>query len=318
MGCGFYAINSQICRNESAGITNIKEDSQMRLTKKIASAVLALTLALAVSTSGLAATWGSYFGATEGWYEGAEGALSKNTNTAFTANLDTVGWGGVWGCQVFKDSGIKIKKGKTYTLSFTAKATNVNKFIYIKVSQGETLAFNDWVELQPNKAKKYSATFTAKANATSIYFAMGGDAGDRSGVTTDVDADIRYAALGEDYAQKLALDAGGDFTAATQITVSNFKLEEAKPAKVKWSSLKAGKKTAKVKIKKAANATGYQIEYKVAGKKAKKVDAKKKTTYTIKRLTSGKKVTVRVRGYLKAGKSKIYGAWSSKKTVRVK
>lgn len=290
----------------------------MRLTKKIASAVLALTLALAVSTSGLAATWGSYFGATEGWYEGAEGALSKNTDTAFTANLDTVGWGGIWGCQVYKTEGIKVKKGTSYTLSFTAKATNVNKWIYIKVAEGETLAFNDWVELKPNQSYKYSKTFTAKANATSIYFGMGGDLGDRIGVTTDTDAEIRYAALGEDFAQKLALDAGGDFASATQISVSNFKLSEAKPAKATVKKLKAVKGgKAKVTIKKMNGVAGYQINYKVAGKKAKNVTTKK-TTYTLKKLTKGKKVTVKVRAYVKAGNKKLWGKWSNKKSVKVK
>lgn len=290
----------------------------MRLTKRIASAVLALTLALAVSTSCLAATWGSYFGATEGWYEGAEGALSKNTETAFTANLDTVGWGGIWGAQVFKDQSINIKKGTTYTLSFTAKATNVNKWIYIKVSTGEVIAFNDWVELQPNQTFKYSETFTAKANATSIYFGMGGDLGDRIGVTTDEDAEIRYAAFGDNYAQVLANDAGGDFSSATQISVTNFKLEEAKPAKVNLKGVKAQKgRKIKVSYKKVSGAAGYQIQYSTkSNMKAAKSKTTKKLTYTLKNLKKGKRYYVRVRAYNKG--KKAYGDWSKKKSVKVK
>lgn len=288
-----------------------------RLAKKIAASAVALTVALAMSTSCFAATWGSYFGQNEGWYEGAAGALSNNTETAFTASIDQVGWGGIWGCQVFKDGSISVKKGQTYTVSFTAKATNVNKFIYVKISTGETLAHSFWVELQPNKETKVSETFTAKANANSVYFGMGGDLGDRIGVTTDEDAEIRYAVLGDDYAQKLAGDAGGDFSSATQITVKNFSIGAAKPAKVKIKKAKVTKGKIKVTYKKIKGVAGYQVKYKVAGSKA-KTKTTKKATYTIKKAKAGKKVTIQVRAFNKAGKKKIYGAWSKKKTVKAK
>ena len=42
-----------------------------RLAKKSAASVLAPTLVIAMGTTCFAATWGSYFVATEGWYEGA-------------------------------------------------------------------------------------------------------------------------------------------------------------------------------------------------------------------------------------------------------
>ena len=50
-----------------------------RLTKKIAASALALSLVFTMGTQCFAANWGSYFGGSEGWYEGAEGTLTSNT-----------------------------------------------------------------------------------------------------------------------------------------------------------------------------------------------------------------------------------------------
>lgn len=120
-----------------------------RLAKKFAASVLALTLVIAMGTTCFAATWGSYFVATEGWYEGAEGKLTSNKASGFTAAIDSVGWMGVWGAQVYIDGAksgnaknINVKKGQTYTLSFTIKATNITKFAYVKVATGDTLELN--------------------------------------------------------------------------------------------------------------------------------------------------------------------------------
>lgn len=291
-----------------------------RLAKKFAASVLAMTLVLAVGTTCMAATWGSYFGASEGWYEGADGTLTKNTATAFTASMDTVGWGGVWGAQVYKTSGISVKKGQAYTLSFSIKATNVTKYVYVKIATGETLAYSTWVKVEANKTVNVSETFTAKANATSVYFGLGGDAGDRIGVTTDTDAEIRYAVLGDDYKVKLAEDANGDYTSATQITVTKFSLASAKPAKVTIKSVKnlKGKKVKVTLKKKVASAAGYQIQIATNKKftKNKKSKTTKKKTYTIKKLKVGTKYFVRVRAYTKGKKS--YGDWSAVKKVTVK
>ena len=116
-----------------------------RLAKKIAASIMALTLVVAMGTTCFGATWGSYFGASEGWYEGAEGKLTSNKASGFTAAVDAVGWGGIWGGQIYIDGSkgdnarsVSIKKGQTYTLSFSIKATNVTKFVYVKVATGET------------------------------------------------------------------------------------------------------------------------------------------------------------------------------------
>ena len=85
------------------------------------------------------------------------------------------------------------------------------------------------------------------------------------------------------------------------------------PAKVKISSAKnlKGKKIA-IKWKKVKKATKYQVKA-VCGKKT-IIKTTKKTSYTIKKLTKGKKYKIYVRAYNKYG----YGKWSKAKKVTVK
>ena len=80
----------------------------MKLVKKFAAAVAAMALTVAMTTSCFAASWGSYFGQNEGWYEGAYGELKSSTDTSWTANMDAIGWGGCWGGQVVPLTPISI------------------------------------------------------------------------------------------------------------------------------------------------------------------------------------------------------------------
>ena len=287
-----------------------------RLAKKIVASIMALTLVVAMGTTCFGATWGSYFGASAGWYEGAEGQLTSNKAGGFTAKLGTVGWGGIWGGQIFIDpnqntSGkVDVKKGKKYTLTFSIKGTNVQKYVYVKISTGETLAYSTWVKLTPGKTVKVSKTFTAKANANTIYFGVGGDFGNREDTADDVDAAIRYSAFTNQFKKNAqstlaAEDANGDSTATMDITVSKFAiLGQAKVKKA--TSPKKGK--VKVTIAKASGAAKYKV------KVGKKITTTKKTTVTVK-AKAGRKVKVQVAPVSKTG---AVGAWSAKKTVKVK
>ena len=83
------------------------------------------------------------------------------------------------------------------------------------------------------------------------------------------------------------------------------------------TSVKAENKTIKVKWKKRANITGYQIQVatdKKFKKNAKTVVVKKQktTTATIKKLKSKKKYYVRIRTY----KGKKYSKWSKVKSIK--
>lgn len=286
-----------------------------RLAKKLAASVLAFTLVIAMGTTCFAANWGSYFGANEGWYEGAEGKLNSNKASGFTAAIDSVGWGGVWGAQVFMDATnstgkVSVKKGQTYTLSFQIKATNITKFVYVKVATGETLAYSAWVKVPANKTVKFSKKFKAKANANTVYFGLGGDIGDRTDVSTDEDAATRYKVFKDQYKQVaevgLANDANGDYTASTLITVSKFTLI-GQPKVKSAKSTKKGKVT--VKFAKVDGASKYKV--KVGGK----VTTTKKTSVTVK-AKAGKKVAVQVAAVAKS--SGVTGAYSAKKSVKVK
>ena len=94
------------------------------------------------------------------------------------------------------------------------------------------------------------------------------------------------------------------------------------PAKAKLSSVKKrGSGKVKLTWKKVLRADGYEISMRT-GKgsyKAVKVIAKGKTTsYTKAGLKKGKSYTFRIRAYKKAGSKKIYGSYSSGKTLKLR
>ncbi len=95
------------------------------------------------------------------------------------------------------------------------------------------------------------------------------------------------------------------------------------PAKVSITSLKSTKaNTVSVTWSKVTGTSGYEVQYSTSKKlkSAKTATAKKgKTTkLTLKKLKSKKRYYVRVRAYKSAGNKKIYGAWSTVKSVKLK
>lgn len=82
------------------------------------------------------------------------------------------------------------------------------------------------------------------------------------------------------------------------------------------------KKSVFIKWKKVKDADGYEIQYSTKSniKKAKTVTIKKAktTSKTIKKLSSKKKYYIRIRAYKNIDKGKVYGKWSSKKSVKIK
>ncbi len=97
-----------------------------------------------------------------------------------------------------------------------------------------------------------------------------------------------------------------------------------KPKKCSVKSVKSSKrKQITVKWARDSKASGYQISY-ADNKKFKKaqsvyVKSKKTIAKTVtKKLSPGKKYYVKVRAYKTVGKTKLYGSYSSVKSVRVK
>ena len=101
----------------------------------------------------------------------------------------------------------------------------------------------------------------------------------------------------------------------TGTTVKTFSIV---PAKAKLRSVKAGKRSASVKIGKQSGGVSYQIAYKKSGAGSWKTISTAKTSRTIKSLKNGKKYTVKVRAYKKVSGKNYYGAWSKTKTVKAK
>ena len=74
---------------------------------------------------------------------------------------------------------------------------------------------------------------------------------------------------------------------------------------------------------KDTTATGYQIQYSTnskfkSGNKTKTITKNKTTSATLTGLTKGKTYYVKVRAYKTVGKTKVYGAYSTVKKVKIK
>ena len=99
--------------------------------------------------------------------------------------------------------------------------------------------------------------------------------------------------------------------------------QAAAPVTVKKATIKkltSGNRKFKITVKKLKNVNGYQIRY----SKKKNMSSAKKTTMTktfrtIKKLSRGKRYYVQVRAYkLNSAGKRVYGKWSTKKSVKVK
>ncbi len=94
-----------------------------------------------------------------------------------------------------------------------------------------------------------------------------------------------------------------------------------KVAKVRITSVKAGKRQLKVKWKKVT-AAGYQVQYSrkknFSSKRILTVSGRKKAQKKITKLRSGRRYYVRVRAYKTINGQKYYGKWSTVKNKKVK
>ncbi|MBE6774609.1 MAG: fibronectin type III domain-containing protein [Ruminococcaceae bacterium] len=96
------------------------------------------------------------------------------------------------------------------------------------------------------------------------------------------------------------------------------------PKSTSLTKVKSVKKASvNLEWKKLSNVSGYVIEYVSGGfdkkKKIKTVTVTKNTgKKTVKKLKSGKKYSFRIKAYKKYGSSKIYGAYSKTKTVKIR
>ena len=89
-----------------------------KVIRKISAAIVATTITVAMCATCFLQV--QHLKATldreKNWYEGADGSLSGATASSFSADMDAIGWGSVWGAQAHRD--ITVKKGQKYTLRF--------------------------------------------------------------------------------------------------------------------------------------------------------------------------------------------------------
>lgn len=109
----------------------------------------------------------------------------------------------------------------------------------------------------------------------------------------------------------------------TAVTKASAKSTAAsKPAKAKLKKLITAKKAITVYWNKVSKASGYQIEYSTKsnfkGSKKITVSSSKATSKKISKLKKGKKYYVRVRAYKTVNGKKLYGSWSTKKSITCK
>lgn len=98
----------------------------------------------------------------------------------------------------------------------------------------------------------------------------------------------------------------------------NSNLKE-KIGKTRITKIKKSRKNIKIYVKKNKAVSGYQIQVSTNEKFKKKVTSKKikSNKYTVRKLKSGKKYYVRVRGYIKKNRKVTYGNWTTTK-IRTK
>lgn len=93
------------------------------------------------------------------------------------------------------------------------------------------------------------------------------------------------------------------------------------PAKAKKPTVKAGKKSMKIKLKKVSGADGYRVMYSTnkAFRKAVKKVTTKKVALTVKKLKKGKTYYVKAAAYkMDASGKKLYGKYSAAVKVKIK
>ena len=95
------------------------------------------------------------------------------------------------------------------------------------------------------------------------------------------------------------------------------------PAKVNGIKVKnASGKKLNVQWKKVSGASGYELQYATKSNfksgVSKKDISSKKTSVTYTKLKKGKTYYVRMRAYVKVNGKKVYGSWSSKKSIKIK
>lgn len=187
----------------------------------------------------------------------------------------------------------------TLTKTFTIKKAN-NKITatssYTKTASSKAQSFK-------LNAKATGGKLTYKSNSKSVTVSSTGK-----------------VTIAKNFAGKavITITAGG----ANHNTVKKTVTITVKPAATKITSAKnsSGKK-ATIKWSKLSYVSGYQIQYgtksNFSGAKTTTVNGASKVSKELTGLTKGKTCYIRIRTYKTVGGTKLYSAWSAKKSVKI-
>lgn len=291
--------------------------------------------------------WNGYFGVDEGWMEGAAGYIETDEERSWTAQLDTAGWGGVSGAQIFKEDVVNtpVKSGDKYNISYNITAT-ADKWIMVGVYDDSGLVWKKWTKLLAEQEQRIRESIILDKDATNLrlHFFIGGEYGDspfqeKEGFYENLSerpVDIIKAWESVKISCKnisFVKEVKEEVTTAPIVTnnpepvttkrlepTTNVKIGKAKIAKA--SKVKNSIK-AKISLKKLKKVTGYQVQISV-NKKFKKANTvskfTKKVNLTIKskKLKGKKKLYVRTRAYKIIKGRKVFGAWTKAKKIKIK
>lgn len=203
----------------------------------------------------------------------------------------------------------------SYKTTKTTKATlTKNGKITQKCSCGETKSTTIYYP-KSIKLSATSYTYNGKAKTPSVTVK------DSKGKTLKKDTDytVKYSSGRKNVGKyTVTVTFKGKYSGTKKLT---FKVVLGKAS---ISKLTAGSKQLTAAWKSVSGATGYEVQASTSksfsSKTTKKVTIKKakSTKTTIKKLTKGKSYFVKVRAYKTVDGKKVYGAWSSVKSVKVK
>ena len=184
-----------------------------------------------------------------------------------------------------------------------------------------TLGKVSGLKVKSTGTTKITLSWSAVTGAQSytVYYSKNGKSW-KTKTTSKTSLTVEKLSSGTSYRFKVKASAGSFYGAESSTVKTATKVK-----KVTLSSVKSAKaKQLTASWKTANGASGYVLEYstskKFTSKTTKKVAFKKGTTKktTVKKLKSKKKYYVRIRAYKTVNGKKVYGSYSSVKSIKIK